>query len=175
MAQADMADGGGDDDVESGEVERRSFKKILLIVLPVVLALIVGGGWLYVSGRLTPLVGQNHAETKQEIPKVAERFYYDLPEMLVDLRHTRHQGSYLKLRAALELERASDQTLVDGQLPVITDSFEVHLRELRVEDLSTPGALEALRSELLGRINQRLHAKVVKEVLFKEMLVGTAG
>ena len=178
MVRDDAEDARGEgeaDNEDANEPVRRPIKKILLIVLPIVLALIAGGGWFYVSGRLAPLLGQNHVESKPEAPKVAERFYYDLPEMLVDLRRTRHQGSYLKLRAALELEHASDQTLVDEELPVITDSFEVHLRELRIEDLSTPGALEALRSELLLRLNQRLHATIVKEVLFKEMLVGTAG
>jgi len=169
-----VKDGENEDILEEApppELPRRSFKKILLMVVPVVLALLGGGGWLFTSGRLAPLLDHGSAETPAGPPPPADRFYYDLPELLVDLRASGQGEVYLKLRAALELERAGDQSLMDEDLPVITDGFEVHLRELRVEDLKTPASMDALRSELLTELNARLKPVVIKDILFKEMTI----
>ena len=174
--ERDEDDGVADDDSPSGS-GRRSFPKILLLVLPVLLALIGGGAWLFMSGRLDSLLGRTHAapDAAAAAPPVVERVFYDLPEMLVNLNSPDRRGTYLRLRAALELEKVTDQPLIDDKLPLITDSFEVHLRELRVEDIAQPSAMDALRSELLISLNRRLQPVVVKDVLFKEMQIGMGG
>lgn len=178
MAERDDEYDESDDSREEGlpsAPKGRSFKKILLVVIPLALLLLGGGSWLFVSGRLASLLGHPPAggTDAPSPPPPAELAYYDLPEILVNLNAPKGREVYLKLLVSLQLNRAADQGFLDGSLPVITDSLEGYLRELRVEDLKEPGNMEALRSELLSRLNGRLKPVVIKDILFKEMNLGT--
>ena len=104
-------------------------------------------------------------------PKVARSVFYDLPEMLVNLNAGGRKVSYLKIVVSLELNDGPDLDRVNEVLPRIIDNFQVYLRELRVEDLTGSAGLQRLREELLLRVNAAAHPAVVKNVLFKEMLV----
>ena len=56
-------------------------------------------------------------------------------------------------------------------MPSITDSFQVYLRELRLEDLKGSAGLMRLKEELLVRLNIAAGTTQINDVLFKEMLV----
>jgi flagellar protein FliL len=56
-------------------------------------------------------------------------------------------------------------------MPRIVDSFQVYLRELRVEDLQGAAGVHLLREELLTRVNASVKPVKVNDVLFREMLV----
>ncbi len=60
---------------------------------------------------------------------------------------------------------------LDGMMPRIVDSFQIYLRELRVEDLQGSAGLQRLREELLLRVNAAIAPAKARDVLFKEMLV----
>jgi flagellar FliL protein len=51
------------------------------------------------------------------------------------------------------------------------DSFQVYLRELRVEDLKGSAGMYRLREDLLRRINEAARPVKISDVLFKEMLI----
>lgn len=147
-------------------------KLILFIVLPILL--VVGGGaGAYVSGLLDPILGgskpaEEEAEAKPEaIPSV----YFEMPEMLVNLNTGKRRPAYLKISISLELSGQQDLDQVNTVLPRIVDTFHVYLRELRVEDLGGSAGMQRLREELLVRVNAAAHPAVVKDVLFREMLV----
>ncbi len=146
-------------------------KLVLFIVLPLVLVL-GGAAGAYVAGVLDPLLGK--AEEQKDgaaQAKAAPAVFYDLPEMLVNLNGGGRKASYLKISVSLELEDAATLEHVDQVLPRIVDSFQVYLRELRIEDLNGSAGLQRLREELLLRVNAATQPAVVRDVLFKEMLI----
>ena len=147
-------------------------KLILFIVLPLLL-LGGGGGAAYILGLLDPLLGvepaaeEAHAEPAEAGPSV----YYELPEMLINLNSTGKKANFLKITVSLELDSAEAVHEVETVLPRIIDSFQVYLRELRIDDLRGSAGLYRLREELLLRVNAAVDPVQVKDVLFKEMLV----
>jgi flagellar FliL protein len=175
--QAVTADIEGED--EDLDVEAQQKKKglpgkklVLFIVLPV---LLLGGGaaGAYFSGLLNPLLGisDEHAEGAEAEPEESPSVFHDLPELLVNLNSTGRKSSFLKLSISLELEDDATIDRLKEVMPRIIDNFQVYLRELRIEDLSGSAGLERLREELLLRVNAAVRPAVVRDVLFKEMLV----
>jgi flagellar FliL protein len=165
----------GEGSEESPGSSGRSFplKKVLMIVLPLLL-LIGGGGGLYFSGALGGLTGMFKGGTPAT--PVAQKepvqiTFMDLPEMLVNLQSNGRRQSFLKIRVALELTNPADQARVRAVMPLIVDSFQVYLRELRIEDLEGAAGMHLLREELLRRVNAAVKPVVVKDVLFREMLI----
>ncbi len=97
--------------------------------------------------------------------------FFDLPEMLVNLNSGSRKASYLKISVSLEIDNQDDVGDLERHLPRIVDNFQVYLRELRVEDLGGSAGLQRLREELLLRVNAAVRPVIVRDVLFKEMLV----
>jgi flagellar FliL protein len=147
-------------------------KLVLFMLLPILLVLGVAAG-AYFGGVLDPLLGAaNDQEEAAAAPgETASTVFYDLPEMLVNLNGVGRKSSYLKISVSLELEDPAGLELVDRVLPRIVDSFQIYLRELRIEDLNGSAGLQRLREELLLRVNTAVRPSVVKDVLFKEMLI----
>ncbi len=144
---------------------------VLIIVLPILLVL-GGAGGAYFAGLLDPLLGAKQQEEEAEAAlTTGQTVFYDLPEMLVNLSGSGRKNSYLKISLSLELENPAAMVRVDQVLPRIVDNFQVYLRELRIEDLSGSAGLQRLREELLLRVNTAVQPVVVRDVLFKEMLI----
>ena len=97
--------------------------------------------------------------------------FYDLPEMLVNLNANKRGSGFLKITLSLELKAETDKEQLKKVMPRIVDSFQVYMRELRLEDLQGSAGLQRLREELLIRVNAVSKPTVVRDVLFKEMLV----
>jgi flagellar protein FliL len=94
-----------------------------------------------------------------------------VPEILVNLNSTGKKETYLKIRISLELENPETQAAIEPMMPRVIDSFQVFLREMRVEDLSGSAGMVRLKEELLNRINLSIQPYKVIDVLFKEMLI----
>jgi flagellar FliL protein len=176
MASDAVADG---DSVEIEVKPRGGFngkKLVLFVVLPLLL-IGGGGGAAYFMGLLNPLLGveeEHGAEAAAEADAHAEALpsvYYELPEMLVNLNSTGKKANFLKILVSLELENEEAVKSVEAVLPRVIDSFQVYLRELRIDDLRGSAGLYRLREELLLRVNAAVAPVKVKDVLFKEMLV----
>lgn len=175
--EEDFDEGEGSEELPDSPSRKSPVKKILLLVLPILLLVGAGAG-LYFTGALDSLMGggksEEHAEPehKAEGPKVAgPAVFMDLPEMLVNLQTQGRKQSFLKIRVALELESPADMPRVDQVMPRIVDSFQVYLRELRVEDLQGAAGMQLLREELLTRVSASVKPVKVNDVLFREMLV----
>lgn len=144
-------------------------KLVLFVVLPLLL-LIGGGAAAYLSGALDSLLGQGEpVEAVEERPGPSH--FYEMPELLVNLSNEGSRASYLKLSISLELEGEAAVARVEAIRPRIVDSFQVYLRELRIEDLQGSAGMQRLREELLTRVNLATHPMVVRDVLFRQMLV----
>ncbi len=146
-------------------------KLVLFIILPFLLIGAAGGG-IYVSGLLDSLLGIE--EQDGELIAEAElgpSVYYEVPEMLVNLNTSGRRVGYLKISVSLEVGSEEDFPKLDAVLPRIVDDFQVYLRELRVEDLNGSAGLQRLREELFMRVSNAAAPTVVRNVLFRELLI----
>ena len=167
--QAATEDIGGGTEAKPSEGGKSGKALVLFVVLPILLVL-GGATGAYLGGLLDPLLGAEE-EHQEEVPVAGESVFYDLPDMLVNISGGGRKASYLKISVSLELENPAALERVDQVLPRIVDSFQVYLRELRIEDLDGSAGLQRLREELLLRVNTAVQPVVVRDVLFKEMLI----
>ena len=159
------------DEGEAPPKKRRlSGKKLVLFVALPVLLLVGGGAGAYFMGYVDLLLGIAPGETAAEQEQLPS-YYYEMPEMLVNLTSTNKKPAYLKLRLDLELADKKSADKVEAMLPRIVDSFQVYLRALRIEDLQGSAGLYRLRQELLSRVSMSVANVEIRDVLFKEMLV----
>ncbi len=168
-------DAEGDGEGAEGEASVRARrlpgkKLVLFIALPMLLIGLAGAG-VYFSGLADSLIGVEEGEgellTEAEGPSV----YYDIPDMLVNLNSSGRKIGYLKLSVSVEVGSEEDAGQLEMVLPRIVDSFQVYLRELRVEDLSGSAGLQRLREELLRRVSNAAAPTVIRDLLFREMLI----
>jgi flagellar FliL protein len=170
-----MTDRAFDQDVEAPATAvavAPGWRKPAILVGAAVLALLLIGGGVWVSGLGQKLFGR--AEEKHEPAAEAaakKAVYYDFPDLLVNLNGNGRKTSFLKISISLELEDAADVPKLQGVMPRIVDSFQVYLRELRPEDLKGSAGIYRLREELLTRVAAAAAPVKVVDVLFKEMLV----
>lgn len=149
-------------------------KLVLLIALPLLLLAGAAGG-LYASGAadklLAGVTAGGEAAEAEAGAAAGPGFFYDLPVMLVNLNSSGRESSFLKLSVSLEVAGKSDAEHLEAVEPRIVDSFQVYLRELRIDDLRGSAGLQRLREELLLRVRAAAGGAEVRDVLFKEMLV----
>ena len=166
------AEGDGEEGEGGGKKKLAGKKLVLFVVAPLLVLGIAGGaGWyFFMSGGEEDELAEGEV-AEEEVADLSNVFFYDLPEMLVNLNTNGQTGpSYLKLSVAIELEGEESVAIIEPLLPRIVDRFQVYLRELRVADLSGSAGMYQLKNELLRRINSAVPVEV-KDVLFKEMIV----
>jgi flagellar FliL protein len=144
-------------------------KKLILIVVALLLVLgAAGAGFMFFN----PFAKKDEAapaEAAPPPPKAA--VFLDLPDLLVNLNSANRRTNFLKISISLEVESAADVQKLQALMPRIVDSFQVYLRELRLEDLRGSAGMYRLREDLLRRINEAARPVKVNDVLFKELLV----
>jgi flagellar basal body-associated protein FliL len=164
-----------EEEVEESEAPRRrrfSGKKIFIfIVLPIVVIVVGYMGFQMMGGgeEADPLTEEEVAEAPP-----AESFYYDLPDLLVNLNTQGKQSRYLKLSVSLEIHEQETIEKLEKLLPRIIDRFQVYLRELRTEDISGSAGVYRLKEELLGRVNKSAATPAVSQqmhILFADLFV----
>ena len=136
----------------SGKKKLAGKKIVLFIVLPLLVLTIGGGaGWYFFMGSDEELAEGEETEQVAEAPE--EVFFYDLPEMLVNLSNNNGGVNYLKLSVAIELENQEAITFIEPLMPRVVDRFQVYLRGLRVADLNGSAGMYQLKNELMRRVN----------------------
>lgn len=161
---------GSEDDLTAGLSKKKfSGKKMVIIAVAALVVLGVGAGayFLFFAGD-EPVDEELVADSGMAVDEV---FFYDLPEMLVNLNTGGRKASYLKVSVALEVDSQSAIPEIESKLPRIIDNFQVYLRELRVEDLDGSAGMFRLKEELLRRVNASVSPVQVNDILFKEMLI----
>ncbi len=160
----------------SGSAKRLSGKKLVLFFILPVLVVVGAATGVYLSGIADPYLNE-YLPTKDGDGKnkprrvVRSAVFFDLPELLVNLNSTGRRTNFLKISISLELENQSDVEQLELLLPRIIDSFQVYLRELRVNDLRGSAGIYRLREDLLRRVSEAVRPVKVHDVLFKEILV----
>ena len=160
---------------EEGEASEGGGKKKLIIIIAVALMLLIGGAaGAYFMGLLDPLLGSD--ESAEESEELTEKYtgdpvFFELEEILVNLNGSGGKTIFLKLKLSLELEKPSDKEKIQKVLPKVIDGFQTYLRELRVDDLEGAAGLYRLRLELMRRLTSNMAPVVIKNILFREMLI----
>lgn len=155
--------------VDDGKKDRK--RPILLIVLPIVVLLAAAAG-VYFSGLADPFLKRDENVTTEAPSPPKPAMFLDLPEILVNLNSAgNRRGNFLKIGISLEVDSSTDVIKLQTLMPRIVDSFQVYLRELRVEDLRGSAGMYRLREDLLRRINEAARPVKINDVLFKEMLI----
>lgn len=175
ISDLDEEEGLEDDDESNGLAQKRklSGKHIVLIGGPAIV-LLVGGVAAFFFGAFDSLLysilgKEPPSEHVEEAPE--EVMFYDLPEMLVNLRAGGKQTNFLKLQVALEIKKTESVEALTHLLPRVIDNFQVYMRELRIEDLDGSAGMFRIKEELLSRVNAAVYPIEVNDILFKEMLI----
>jgi flagellar FliL protein len=171
----DEMDGAG----EGPEKKRVSGKRLIIFAAVLVLFLVGGGvGAAFMLGLFggsePPPAEATEGEAKPAAappPQASRAFFFEVPDLIVNLNTNGRKSTFLKIKIALELEGPQDTDRINEVLPRIVDNFQVYLRELRVDDLNGSAGMYRLREELLRRVNLAARPVRVRDVLFKEMLV----
>ncbi|MEM6666519.1 MAG: flagellar basal body-associated FliL family protein [Pseudomonadota bacterium] len=158
------------EEAEDGEEQPKSGKKKFILIGAVVLVLLLvgGGAAAYFMGVFG---GSSDGAGAAEEAAPSTAYFYELPEITVNLASTGGRAQYLKVRVSLEL---ADREIVKAITPVqprIMDAFQIHLRELRAQDLEGSMGVYRLKEELLRRVNLAVYPQKVDRILFNEMLV----
>jgi len=154
----------------SQKKEGASNKRLVLVILLPLLLIGGAGAGRQVSSVLETLLSSQEAEVDAATGPL-NIVFYDLPEMLVNLNSSGTKSYFLKLAISLEVTADEDVAQLEKSKSRIVDSFQVYLRELRIEDLAGSAGIQRLREELLLRVNAAASPTVIGDVLFKEMLV----
>lgn len=102
---------------------------------------------------------------------VGPPFFFDLPDMLVNLNTARNRPSFLKIKITVEVATAEDIGHVTHVMPMVLDGVQMYLRELKPENIAGSAGMYRLRQDLVARIAAPAYPAKVKDVLFKELLV----
>ncbi len=153
------------DTIDFEELPRRKWsgKRMVLLALP---ALLVLGVVLFAINRTGGIGIKNGIEN----PQAVEAAYVKLPDMFVNLSSSAGRARFLKLGVTLEVKGEERAASIKKRMPRIIDSFQVYLRELRIEDLNGSAGTFMLKEELLRRVNTELAPDRVEDVLFEEMM-----
>ena len=174
MAAAAALAKGEDEEVPGAEGEgeaapkrkKWSGKRIALIA-GIPLLLIGDRRGLYFTGIIGPSKKAEAPTPKVETPSV----YVDLPDILVNLEPSGKQPRFLKTSVSLEVANDDDAAALKKVMPRLIDQFQTYLRGLRVDDLHGSAGVYRLRQELLARVAQAADPVVIRDVLFRELLV----
>ncbi len=151
-------------------------KKLIMMLLPILLVVGAAVG-IYFSGMADSLLSGEDKEASSEAKpagegekkEIMDTAYYDLNEMVVNLNAgDRGRGNLAKIKISLEVESAADFQKLDAVMPSIVDTFLVHLRELRPEELEGSAGMYRLKEELLSRVNKAAKPVKVLDIKFKQ-------
>ncbi len=156
-------------DVESKDTPVPKKSNIRFIVLGALLVAVIGGAAFFFLGGVQHSKKQNSKTFIEEKLDPAKIVYFDVPDILVNLRTTGKQR-FLKASFTLEVKNKNDLATVETLTPRIVDTFQSYLRELRVSDIAGIG-VEHIKQELLIRTNRIIKPKKVLSVLVKSFLV----
>ena len=144
---------------------KKGMMKMLIIILPLVLVLGVGGFFAYKM-----FLGGEPAEAEKEKP-MAPPPIVSLSPFVVNLSDEGDYPRYLKVEFGLELRAGSNPEEVDERMPELRDVIIVLLSSKRSKDINSIEGKDRLRDEIITRINGRLSQAIVGRIFFKEFII----
>ncbi|WHU04780.1 flagellar basal body-associated FliL family protein [Sphingomonas sp. NIBR02145] len=96
--------------------------------------------------------------------------FLDVPAMMVNLRSPDGQARFLKLHFMIVPGDGVAPDDLKEKLPLVLDSFQPFLRELRPEDLSGSAAVFRIKEEMMVRATATLGDGQVKDILIQDLV-----
>jgi flagellar FliL protein len=162
-------DSAGEPEVQVDEPATKG-KRILLILVPIIIAVISA----IVYAAVFFLKGSGSEEKAKEVKETsvkADYVFIDMDDIIVSLSSSASKKNFLKISLALQIKDKETADIINTKIPMINDSFQLFLRELRPSELSGSAGVIMLKSELLKRVNKVVAPEEVIDVLFKEILL----
>ena len=150
-------------------------KKAIIILSSVALVfmVLVGSGFFMMWTKIASLMPPE--EVVEEIPEEVEEVMtvgemFPLDTFVVNLADP---GGKRYLRATMQLELAPDEhtETLENRLPQIRDVVLTILPTKEFKDIRTVEGKSALRTELLGRLNEVLNGESVANIYFTEFVI----
>ena len=145
-----------------------SKKKKIIVVGGVVAAVLLtaSGGALYAfSGA-----GDRGGGEASDAAPVEEADFVEVDPMIVNLRTSGSERRFVKVHFVIVPTSTAAAERVRARLPLIIDSYQPFLRELRPEDLSGSSAVYRLKEELLLRAAQSVGPDSISEILIQDLV-----
>ncbi|WP_395328446.1 flagellar basal body-associated FliL family protein [Novosphingobium sp. BL-8H] len=169
-------------DAAESDLSSKPPRKRMILIGAAVAVLLVGGGAGYYG--YTKFAGGGHESASSEggsgeggsgeggsaSAKAGKSSYVEVPSMVVNLRGSDASARFLKLRVIIVAADESKADTVKEKLPVVLDSLQPFLRELRPEDLDGSAAVFRIKEEMLRRANQALGPGMVTDVLIQDLI-----
>jgi flagellar FliL protein len=166
----DVSGDGANKGVAGGSV--RSKKKLIIIGAAAAILLLGGGGAAYAvmgGGSHEAAEGDGDAEghgAEKEGPDT----FIEVPPMTVNLRSADGTPRFLRVHLMLVPTSPDKQAEITTKLPLIIDSYQPFLRELRPEDIAGSAAAFRLKEEMLIRANRQVGKGSVADVLIQDLV-----
>lgn len=161
---------------EATEQPPKKNKKLLLMII--IAVLFIGGagagGFFFLSSKESETAAEGEegkATVTAEPARPVQSFFFDLPDITVNLSSNGGAARFLRIKTVLEVGSQTDVLELEKIKPRIVDDFQVYLRELRPDDLRGSAGAYRLRHDLLLRANQAAQPIHVHNVLFRELIV----
>jgi len=174
-----------EDGAEAAKAAKAKARKKLILIGAAAGVLLLGGGggaaFLF-TGSSAKAEGAKDAHGEKPTAKSADSghgeggeaggkdAFLDVPAMMVNLRSPDGQARFLKLHFMIV---PGDGVVADDlkeKLPLVLDSFQPFLRELRPEDLSGSAAVFRIKEEMMVRATATLGEGQVKDILIQDLV-----
>lgn len=109
--------------------------------------------------------------SKKDISGLKPEYYINLKDIMVNLSDSGGKKSYLKLSLSIHVSEDYDVKHVEAKLPIIKDTIQVFLKDLRVSDFNYPGITLKIKEELTKRINKVVSPVEIRDTLIQDILV----
>lgn len=168
MAETDDIDKLEDEDEEEKK-DHVNKKKILLFLLPALIAIGIAVGLYHtfdssyndIESLPYNVLEQDIGNNKQSI------IFYDLPEITAPIMNASGENDIVGFKITMELSSQEDVKKIEILLPRFYDIILAHTRELRSEEVSGAEGLYWLKEELLYRLNLAATPVKIANISFK--------
>lgn len=158
----------------SMELEEKAGRRWPAILAAAVLFMIGSVGGAYVAGLLDPVVGvlgEAWESAEEAAPPPGPSVYFELPEMMVDLKSGKRRRDFITLTMVVELGGEDDKARLQELQPRIVDAFQSYLRDQARADLVGKAGAERVRLEFLTTVNDLMAPARARNVLFNKILL----
>jgi|YNPMSStandDraft_1061717.scaffolds.fasta_scaffold00024_71 flagellar FliL protein len=135
-------------------------KKLIVIIAIIAVVLVVGS-----ILALKFVTGSNNS--KQEKPVLVSLN----KEILTNLSSEGSMFHYIKVSVSLEVVNDSAAKIIEADMPRVRDEIISVFNGTKISELSTPAGIEQVKAKIVQRLNSLLNAKIVRKVLFTDMVV----
>ncbi|NYT42126.1 flagellar basal body-associated FliL family protein [Sphingomonas sp. R-74633] len=163
----------------------KSKKKLIIIGAAAGVVLLGGGGgaafMLSGGSAKAETADSGHAKTEEKAAEgghgdsggeaaAGKDAYVDVPAFMVNLRSPDGQARFLKLHFMIVPADGIAPDTMKEKLPLLLDSFQPFLRELRPEDLAGSAAVFRIKEEMMVRATATLGDGQVKDILIQDLV-----